>query len=358
MENRRKDQKILDTRKMVKTIFTRKKMIIRNLVISFLLSCIWIFPEPRYYTSEVSVAPETASDNIGGGLSAIAATFGMSLGGSQNDAIYPMLYPELFQNNEFIVDIFDIEVQTDDGEVKCDYYTYMKSHQKHNLLTYPFRKAFTKIKKMTAPKKKKLAGSGDYNGKRINPFIMSEEDFNLIEKVKKNIICSVDKKTDVATIIVKDQDPLICATLADSIRILLQDFIITYRTSKARMDVEHYTELASKAKADYDEAVNKYSSFVDSHKNSVLQAIISERNELENDMSIKFNIFNAMNSQLQSAAAKLQERTPAFTTLKCASVPVKPAGPKRMIFVFGMVLLTFIGTSIWVCRREIFEEAN
>jgi uncharacterized protein involved in exopolysaccharide biosynthesis len=51
--------------------------------------------------------------------------------------------------------------------------------------------------------------------------------------------------------------------------------------------------------------------------------------------------------------AKLQERTPVFTVVKGASVPIKPAGPKRMLFVAGMLILTFLGTAFYIVRKDL-----
>jgi hypothetical protein len=55
---------------------------------------------------------------------------------------------------------------------------------------------------------------------------------------------------------------------------------------------------------------------------------------------------------LEAAKAKVQDRTPAFTIIEGAAVPVKPAGPKRMIFVIGMMFLTFIGTSFYITKKD------
>ncbi len=344
-------KEIIDVRKLLKLIYKERRLFKKTVPLAFILSCIWIFPEPRYYNAEVSLAPETVSESASGGLSAIAATFGMNLGGAQNDAIYPALYPELFDSNDFIVSLFDIDVATEDGEVKCDYYTYLKKHQKHNFLTYPFKRFWKSVTGLLKTKKNNPSGAG--GEEKINSFNMSEEDNMLVEGVKKKIMCSVDKKTDVTTIIVKDQDPLVCATLADSVKERLQRFITAYRTSKARQDMVYYDELCDSAKVEYEKAVKVYSEYCDSHKDMVLQTYVSKRDELENDMSVKFNTYNAMNSQLQTAKAKVREKTPAFTTLKSATVPIKPAGPKRMIFVFGMTFLTIIGTSLWICRHDL-----
>ncbi|WP_238318906.1 hypothetical protein [Segatella baroniae] len=75
---------------------------------------------------------------------------------------------------------------------------------------------------------------------------------------------------------------------------------------------------------------------------------------MENEMQLKFNAYSAMNSQLQAARAKVLEKTPAFTVIKSATVPTKPAGPKRMIFVAIMLLLSWIATTVYISRDLFF----
>lgn len=50
--------------------------------------------------------------------------------------------------------------------------------------------------------------------------------------IRKSIAISVDKKNDVITISTEAQDPLICKTIADSVRQRLQEFITAYRTKR------------------------------------------------------------------------------------------------------------------------------
>lgn len=69
------------------------------------------------------------------------------------------------------------------------------------------------------------------------------------------IKCSVDKKDYVISISVDDQDPLICATIADTVRARLQQFITEYRTSKARTDLEYYQKMCKDAKEKYERYV-------------------------------------------------------------------------------------------------------
>ena len=78
--------------------------------------------------------------------------------------------------------------------------------------------------------------------------------------------------------------------------------------------------------------------------------------DMENDMQLKYNTYSTLNTQLQAAMAKVQENTPAFTTLTNATVPIKPAGPKRMIFVAFMLILATLGATVWYLRRLILSE--
>lgn len=354
MEEKKQDVKIIDLREIIQAIKQKRKLFYIVLPIVFVLSCVWIFPQPRYYVTSVSLAPEATNGNEGGMLSSVASLVGANIGKmDNNDAIYPMLYPELFESPEFTVSLLDIQVKTIDGDIETDYYDYLKNHQKKNWLTQPFKDAMRWMKKQFNDKKRTVGGGA--SGK-IDPFMMSEDDYALVMVVQDAIKCVVDRKTDVTTISVQDQDPLVCTILANSIKQRLQDFIIKYRTSKARLDVEYYQHLTDSTKLEYEEAVKKYSEFCDTHKNVILQSYMSQRDGLEESMILKLNAYKAVLTQLETMKAKVQECTPAFTTLKSATVPVKPDGPKRMIFIAGMLILAWLITALYATKDIFFHK--
>ena len=348
MEQNNNQQQVIDLAKIAKTLWQKRRTFYKVWAVTFVLSCIWIFPQPRYYTCEVKLAPEMSGDQSVNGLANIASAFGINAGVNGGyDAIYPELYPELFESPEFTFGLFDIRVKTLDGEINTDYYTYLDKHQEKNILTYPFRKAIGWVKKLfsSAPR-----GGG---GNEHNSFFMSEKEQAIMAQIQGNVVCSIDKKTNVITLSTQDQDALIAATLADSVRIRLQDFIIMYRTKKARQDMEYYQALTDSARTEYRLAQIEYSRYCDTHRSASLQTTLSERDRLENELSIKLGTYQTVMAQLQAMKAKVQERMPAFTTLQSATVPIKPSKPKRMFFVLGMLIIVTLGTCIWIPRNYI-----
>jgi len=347
---------IIDLKKIFRKVIERRKLFYWVWPIVFVLACLAIVPVPRYYVSTVKLAPELDNSSGGAGaLSSIASQFGFDLGNvTSTDAISPLMYPDVFESNDFIVSLFDIPVKTLDGTVQTTYYDYLRHHQKDTYYKVPINWVKRQIKKLMPKPAPRPASAASAKGK-VDPFMLTEEQDLVAQGIKHSISCAVDKKTVVISISVTDQDPLVCATLCDSLRSRLQKFITEYRTQKAHVDYEHYAQLTEEAKKDYEAAIHEYSRFVDAHQNVILQSYISHRDELENDMQVKFNTYTAMQSQMQAANAKVQERTPAFTLLQRASVPFRPAGPKRMLFVIGMLILATFGTILYILKDDILR---
>lgn len=339
---------------IIRKLWAHKSLFLKVWIITFILSVAYIFPQPRIYTASTMLAPEMGSGDQAGGLSALASSFGVNLGnGSNIDAIYPTLYPDLVSSTTFLVSLFDIQVENIDGTIKTDLYTYLLKHQKIAFYKKPYIWAKRTIKNWikSSSSTSRNRGSGD----GVNPSFLTEAQFNIAEALKGNIICTVDPLTDVISMKVNAQDPLVAASLADSICMRLQTAIIGYRTSKSRVDVEYYTKLAEESRQSYVTALREYSDFCDRHRNITQQATLSERDRLEMEMSMALSKYQTMAAQLENAKAKLQEATPAFTTLQNASVPLRPSAPKRMFFCMAMLILATAITTGYILRKGMYS---
>lgn len=338
----------VDYRRVFREILKRRKLFYIIIPATFILSSLYIICIPRQYTSETKVAPETGGPSQNGMLGSIASSFGVDISNMESsDAITPMIYPELLEDNNFIASLFKIKVKSKDGSINTDFYTYIKKYTKNPWWT----KCGAWIKRLFVSEQEQSHQKGIYN-----PYILSKNENDIIEGIRNSLKVSVDKKTGVITINTEAQDPLICKIIADSIREHLQQFIIKYRTNKARTDYYYYKKLTADAKHDYERARQLYGTFSDTNSDIILQSVKSKQDDLENDMQLKFNTYSTLNTQLQAAKAKIQERTPAFTLVKGASMPIKPSYPKRMIFVLMMSLLAFLATSAYILKDILISK--
>ena len=342
-ENNHKELETIDLQQVFQKIWQRKMLFAKVLPVVFTLSCLYIICIPRTYTTNTKMAPELDNPMTGGTLSNIASSLGFNMGDMQtSDAITPLLYPGLMEDNKFVTDLFDIQVESMDGEIKTNYHDYLEKYQKSPWWSH----VFTWFKRLLPQKEDKIASN--MGKQEPNPYILSRKEDEIVNVIQTNIKLNVDKKTGVITINTKAQDALICKTLADSVRTRLQAFITEYRTSKARNDLEYYKGLMEEAKASYEKARRLYGSYSDANSEVILESYRAKQNDLENDMQLKYNNYTTMVTQYQAAKAKVQERTPAFTMIKGANVPIKASEPKRMFFVLGMLFLGIFCTMCYI----------
>ncbi|WP_019188935.1 chain-length determining protein [Prevotella conceptionensis] len=345
MENVENDKNVVDLRSLLRKIWIKRISYTKVLSITFILSCLYIIGYPRYYETDTKLAPEIETPGKGGALGSIASSLGIDLSDIQSkDAITPLLYPSLLEDNKFVSNLFTIPVQTSDKSIYTSYYDYLANRQKQTW--WEDALFFLKKKEEVLPKT------------AVNPYNLTKEQSVVMEQIRHAVKLSVDSKNGVITITTQAQDPLICKTLADSVRNKLQAFITEYRTTKARNDMEYYKKLVQEAKQAYEKSRKLYTSYSDANTDLILESFRAKREDLENDMQLKFNTYTTLATQLQSAKAKVQEKTPAFTILKGATVPLKPAGPKRMFFVLTIMLLVFVVQSLWLLRKELGKLFN
>lgn len=347
MEEEKKDVKPIDLVGTAKKLWQYRKKYYYVLPATLIITYLMMLFIPRYYTCTVSLAPETSGTSLSGSIESLASSFGM--GGAlskmnSTDAIYAEIYPEVVASKNFIAELMTVDIKTKDGDIQCNYYTYLRDKQK----TAWWNQAIGAMLEML-----KSTPKDTYDGKeKLSVFNLTKLQTELFGLAQNKIVCRYDKKTDIVSIVVKDQDPLVSAIMADATCSRLQEFITNYRTNKARIDFEHYQNLTKKSKEEYEEAQRRYAACADANTNVVLATYRTRVENLENDMQTKYNVYTAMNTQLQAAAAKLQEVTPAFTVIESASVPVKPAGPKRMIISIAMMMLAFFVLSVKLLLKK------
>lgn len=340
-----KKENILDLTVIVPMLLKRWRLYVLWMVIAIVFSLIFVFPIPRYYACQVMLAPEATGSS---GMNSILSSFGLGEAPTTNDAISPNLYPDLMKSKDFIVSMFPVEITTMDGELTTTYYDYLLNHSKNSW----YMSLIGKLTRMMKSKKSDVNVSG-MQGKPVSPsFILTEDEYNIANAISGKIQYNYDKKTGVVSVTVNDFDPLVCALIVDTISNRLQDFIMDYRTKKARNDLEYTQRIYDQTKADYEESNERYVAAVDANWDIVNETAKARLEALSNEKTLKYQTFSAAAQKLEAAKAKLQEATPVTTILQGASVPQKPAGPKRVLITLLLMFMACFGCTIFIIAQN------
>lgn len=335
----------------VRLVKARKKLFYVVMPIVLVVAICILYSLPRYYTTQTSLAPEVENTSISGGaLGSLASSFGIDLNNMQSsDAITPLLYPDLMNDNKFVVDLLRIQVKAIKEKLPphTNYYTYLTMYKKKSWM----EKSLESMSNLLSHEETAVKSL-----EKINPYMLTKKEDGIVKDVRNNIRIDIDKKSGMITVFATAQDPLICKILADSVSEKLKAFIIKYRTSKSQKDVEHYKKLMAESQAAYEKVRRQYASFADANNDVILESVKSKMEDMENDMQLKYNQYTAYNTQYQASIAKLREHTPVFTVLQGASVPVKPAGPKRMLSILGILAFSFFVLLAGIISKQLLKE--
>ena len=181
-----------------------------------------------------------------------------------------------------------------------------------------------------------------------NLFRLTPEENGIAAALAQRVSVDVNGKTSTISISVTMQDPMVSAMLADTVAERLKEYVVNYRTNKARADLEFAQKLNDEAKNEYYAAQQRYANYSDKNKGVILQSIRTEEIRLQNEMSLAFNLYNSTAQQLQVAKAKVQEITPVYTIVQPATVPLTPSKPSKMLILVGCVFLAIVAASAWV----------
>lgn len=319
------------------------KLYCQVLGITSVLTVVYVLSLPNYYNCTVTLASEVSAANKKAGLSGLASSFGIDIGGggTGTDALTPMLYPDLLQSITFKSSLFPIKVHRQGEKETFTYYDYLLNQQKTPWWSQAKKAVFSIFK-----------SDEEESTDTINLFQLTNQQAVVMKMMTQNITCDVDKKTFVLTINVTDQDPLIAATIADSVRSRLQSFIINYHTQKARTDLEHDRKMLAQAKDSYEKARIRYSSYTDANQRVFLERVRSQVGDYENEFQLRKQAYSQLAAQVQLLEAKVQEATPAFTILQPATVPLLKTGPKRGMICISVFILAFIATTLFIIYSE------
>ena len=336
--NNHVDEEIeIDLMDLLRKVIGIRKKIYKAAGIGLIIGVIVAISIPKQYTVEVTLSPEMGNDKAGG-LSGLAASFlgsGVTMGDG-TDALNASLSADIVSSTPFLLELSAMEIPVTKNEVMT-LNTYLDEE------TSPWWSYVIGFPGMVIGGVKSLFTEEDeiasFDKTSQGAIELSKQDSRKIATLKKVITASVDKKTSMTSVTATFQDPKIAAVVADSVVKKLQEYIIDYRTFKAKEDCIYLEKLFKERQQEYYIAQKKYADYLDSHDNLILQSVRAEQERLQNDMSLAYQVYSQVASQLQVARAKVQEEKPVFAVVEPAVVPLEPSGTSKKIYVLAFVFL-------------------
>ena len=338
--NPHNDEMEIDLLEIVRKIIGIRKTLYKAAIVGAVIGLVIGFSIPRKYTVTVTLSPEMGSSKGNSGLAGLAASFlgsGASMGADGSDALNAALSSDIVSSTPFLLDLLEMQVpssQKDGGEM--DLSAYLDSQSS------PWWSYILGMPGMV------IGGIKDLLSSMNGMFMLTEEESQKILSLKKNVSVMMDKKTAITNVSVTLQDPEVTAVVADSVVRKLQECIIGYRTSKAKEDCTYLEKLYQDRQQEYYAAQKKYADYVDTHDNLILQSVRAEQERLQNDMSLAYQVYSQVATQLQMARAKVQEEKPVFAVVEPAVVPLLPSGMGKKMYILAFMFLAVFATMGWL----------
>lgn len=338
------DELQIDWMGILRQVLAIRKKLYKAAAVGVVLGILIALGTPKQYTVSITLSPEMGSSKSGSGLASITASFlGGSIGSDSPDALNATLTPDIVASTPFLLELFDARVVSQDKQIDTTFTAYL-DEQKSSWMGYVLKApgmAISGIKSLFSEKKEKTATI------QKGAIELNEKDAAKLGSLRQAITVEADKKTAITTLSVTLQDPKVTATIADSVVSKLQQYITAYRTSKAKEDCQYLEKLYKERQQEYYDAQQRYARYVDANSNVVFQSTLAERERLQNDMNLAYQVYSQVAQQLQAARAKVQEEKPVFAVVEPAVVPLNPSGTSRKVIVLGFLFLAVAFTGAW-----------
>ena len=346
-QNNHNDEEIeIDLIGILRKIIGIRKTIYKAAGIGLVIGIIVAISIPKQYTVGVTLSPEMGNTKAGG-LSGLAASFlgsGMAIN-EGTDALNASLSADIVSSTPFLLELSTMKIPALEGEtMTLNVYLDEESSPWWSYVIGLPGMVIGGVKSLFTEEESELVPSDKAN---LGTIELSKKESKKIESLKKKILASVDKKTSMTTVSVTLQNPKVAAVVADSVVRKLQEYIIDYRTSKAKEDCLYLERLFKERQQEYYDAQKKYADYMDSHDNIILQSVRAEQERLQNDMSLAYQVYSQVANQLQVARAKVQEEKPVFAVVEPAVIPLYPSGTSRKIYVLVFVFLSVCIVISW-----------
>lgn len=346
----------IDLIEVLGILLSRKLFIIRATLIGILLGIFVVTFSTKEYESYATLMPEYGIESQGGASSLLkqyGGLIGISSGtySSSSNAIRIDLYPQIVSSLSFQHKLGNQEFYFQDYDTTTSIYNYFLNIKSPGFFGYLGKYTIgipqlLKNKLFSNSKNNLLA-----NSTKSEIIELSKEQMQVIEQIRGRVNVSLNELSGIITVRARMDNPRLAADVAKYTIDELTSYLIEYRTEKVIRDLEFIREQLNSAERRFNEAQIVLADFDDSNQGNLTARAKTERQRLQSEYSIAYDLYNSLTQQYEQAKLKVQEETPVFKALQPVQVPVKDENSGSLIVLICM-FVSFIGGTAWVLIKH------
>ncbi len=347
----------IDLIALIRFFWTGRKTIIFITSIFLFTGLLIAVFSPVKYVSNTVFLPQSESKGSFGQLGALAGLAGVNLSSmvGEGGGIKPELYPKITGSYPFIHELVNYPLNYSEHKEPISFYQKSLADSIPSfislIINYTIGLPWTIKDYFTTPPNLGSISGNNHNGL----VLLDKKKESIYKSLSACISINVDKKTELVTVSVEMEEPLIAAQLTKKTVELLQEYVISHKTGQVRENLRFMEERFIEKKAEFEKAHKELFEYRDTYRNRVAERVDTHYQELEDAYNLSMGIYKNLAQQVEQARIAVKKETPVFSVIEPAKVPIKKDKPKRMtILLISGFMGVFFGL-IYLIGRLIFN---
>lgn len=349
-------ESVVDLIELFNIVWDKRKTVYKFVVVGMVFGVLMALLTTKEYVSYSTLMPEYSTESDGG-ASSLLKQYGGLIGlsgtgsfGTNSNAIRVDLYPQIVQSLSFQDNLARNPFYFIDYDTTASFYEYYLEIRSPNILEY-FQKYTTglpgTIKNAFRNEDENLSSRISNNNEIVE---LSRKEMEVIKGLRSRISTVLDEETGIVTVRAKMTNPRLAAQVAKFTIDELTKYLIEYRTEKVINDLDFIEKQLGNARDRFRDAQLELADFDDSNRGTLTARAQTERQRIQSEYDIAFNVYNTLTQQFEEAKLTVQKETPVFKVLQPVQVPVDDEVSGALIAIIttifsGVVALVWIFVS-------------